>query len=393
MENFTYYAPTKVVFGRDTVAQTGQLARAFGANKVLVLYGGGSAVKSGLLQRVCDVLTAVGLPYALLGGIQPNPRLSKVYEGIDLGRREGVDFLLAVGGGSVIDTAKAVGYGMANDFDVWELYAKRAQAAACLPIGAVVTIAAAGSEMSNSSVITRDDGLLKRGYSSNLGRPRFAVMDPALTFTLPPYQTASGCVDILMHTMERYFHPGPGAALTDVMAEALMGTVLEKSRILMDTPTDYDARAEVMWAGSLSHNDLFECGTGTHGDWACHQMEHELSGMFDVAHGAGLAAIWGSWARYVLPAAPERFDRFARRVMGVGDCGDPLENGRRGIAAFEAFLSAIRMPVNLRQLGLTPSPTQLDALADSCSYHGGRTIGAIQKLDRADIRRIYQNAL
>ena len=393
MENFTYYAPTKVVFGRDTVEQTGQLAREAGAKKVLVLYGGGSAVKSGLLDRVCRSLAASGLPYALLGGVRPNPRLSKVYEAIDLGRREGADFLLAVGGGSVIDTAKAAGYGLANDFDVWELYAKRAQAAACLPIGAVVTIAAAGSEMSNSSVITRDEGGLKRGYSSNLGRPRFAVMDPALTFTLPPYQTASGCVDILMHTMERYFHPGPGSDLTDALAEALMTTVLEKTPVALRSPTDYDARAEILWAGSLSHNDLTECGAGTHGDWACHQLEHELGGMFDVAHGAGLAAVWGSWARYVIRSCPQRFARFAQKVMGVPAEGDPLAEGLAGIRAFESFLTAIHMPTNLRQLGLSPSPEQLDALADSCSYHGGRTIGAIQRLDRGDIRRIYQDAL
>ena len=393
MENFVYYTPTKVVFGRDTVSQTGALCRSFGAGKVLVHYGGKSAAASGLLDRVCTSLAEAGIPYVLLGGVRPNPRLSKVYEGIELARREGVDFLLAVGGGSVIDSAKAIGYGLANDFDVWDLYEKKAEAAGCLPVGAVLTIAAAGSEMSDSSVITRDEDLSKRGYSSDWCRCKFAVMDPTLTFTLPAYQTASGCVDILMHTMERYFHAdGYGVELTDAMAEALMRTVIEKARVLVERPEDYDARAEVMWAASLSHNDLTHCGNGTRGDWACHQMEHELGGMFDVAHGAGLAAIWSSWARYVVAGCAGRFDRFAREVMGVTDTGIPLKNARQGIDAFENFLEEIHMPVNLRQLGLELSETQIDTLADNCSHQNTRTIGTARVLNREDMRAIYWNA-
>ena len=262
MNNFTYYTPTKVVFGRGSEGQTGALVRERGCKKVLLHYGGGSAVRSGLLDRVKDSLREAGLEWTELGGALPNPRLSLVREGVDLCRREGVDFLLAVGGGSVIDSAKAMAYGAAEEGDVWDLYCGKRQARAALPVGAVLTIAAAGSEMSDSSVITNEDGWIKRGYSSDLCRPVFAVMNPELTMTLPVYQTACGCTDILMHTMERYFHPEAGMALTDSLAEALMRTVMESARVLTKEPENYEARAEVMWAGSLSHNGLTGCGAG-----------------------------------------------------------------------------------------------------------------------------------
>ena len=308
MFNFTYYTPTKVVFGRDAEAQTGTLVRAQGCNKVLIHYGGGSVIRSGLLDRVKASLDQAGVTYTQLGGVVPNPRLSLVYQGIELCKKEGVDFILAVGGGSVIDSSKAIAYGLAEDADVWELYDRARQARACLPVGVVLTIAAAGSEMSNSSVITKDEGGIKRGYSSNLCRPRFAIMNPELTATLPPYQTASGCTDILMHTMERYFTPDGNMEITDSIAEGLLRTVMKNALILRDDPKNCDARAEVMWASSLSHNGL----TGSsQGDWATHGLEHELGGMFDVTHGAGLAAVWGSWARYVYQDCLHRFVRFA----------------------------------------------------------------------------------
>ena len=394
MKDFTFYSPTQVVFGRESVGQTGALTAAFGGRKALVHYGGGSAVRSGLIDRVCRSLEERGVAYVTLGGVKPNPRLSLVREGIRLGRREKVDFLLAVGGGSVIDSAKAIAYGLCMEGDVWDLYSKKAQAAACLPVGAVVTIAAAGSETSSSSVITNDDTGEKRGYNSDLCRCRFAVMDPSLTFTLPPYQTASGCTDIMMHMLERYFHPGGVLAQgTDGMTEALLRTMLVCSRQVMERPEDYDLRAEIMWAGSLAHNNLLQCGNGGRGDWACHQLQHELGGMFDVAHGAGLAAIWAAWARYVVEADPARFAAFARNVMGVEEPED-MAAALGGIDAFEAELRALGMPVTLTELlGRRPSEEEIRALAHGCSYGGTRTIGGLRPLDEGDMAEIYRRAL
>ena len=392
MLDFTYYTPTKVVFGKHAEEQVGRLTAEQGAKKALVHFGGQSAQKSGLLDRVVESLHAAGVETVLLGGVKPNPRLSLVYEGIDLCRKEGVDFLLAVGGGSVIDSAKAIGYGLANEGDVWDFYEKKRQPSACLPVGVVLTIAAAGSEMSDSSVITKEEGGLKRSVKSDLSRPRFAVMNPELTYTLPPYQTASGCTDILMHTMERYFTPrqGQGAEFTDGLAESLLRTVMASARVLRDDPLNYDARAHVMWAGSLSHNGLTGCGTL--GDWATHQLEHELGGMFDVAHGAGLAAMWGSWARYVYREDPARFARFARNVMGLCDVGSQEQTALAGIEAFEGFLRDIRMPVNLPQLGLEVTDAQIEELAYKCTFMGKRTIGSFKVLGEEDIKAIYRRA-
>ena len=394
MKNFTFYSPTQVVFGRDGADRAGELTAAFGGRKVLVHYGGGSAVRSGLLQRVCRSLEDSGVTCVTLGGVKPNPRLSLIREGIALGRREGVDFLLAVGGGSVIDSAKAIAYGLCMEGDVWDLYAKKAQAASCLPLGAVLTIAAAGSETSNSSVITNDETGEKRGYSSDLCRCRFAVMDPALTFTLPPYQTASGCTDIMMHMLERYFHPGGVLSMSsDGMTESLLRTMLVCSRRVLEQPEDYDARAEVMWMGSLAHNDLLQCGNGTRGDWACHQLEHELGGVYDVAHGAGLAAVWPAWARYVVDADPARFAAFGRNVMGVAETEDRAA-ALAGIAAFEAYLRSLGMPVTLTELlGRRLDGEEIAALAHGCSFRGTRTIGAVRPLAEADMAEIYRRAL
>ena len=391
MENFQYYTPTKIIFGRGAEEQTGQLAAEQRCKKVLVHYGGGSVVRSGLLERIYRSLDAVGISYVSLGGVVPNPRLSLVYEGIRLARKEQVDFILAVGGGSVIDSAKAIGYGVANEGDVWDFYEKRRTAKACLPIGVVLTIAAAGSEMSDSSVITKEEGWLKRGYSSNYARARFAVMNPELTMTLPKYQTASGCVDIMMHTMERYFNRSENMEMTDGISEHLLRTVMKNAKILMNEPDNYQARAEVMWAGSLSHNGLTGCGTGG-GDWASHQLEHELGGMFDVAHGAGLAAVWGSWARYVMDAAPERFAKFAVNVMGVEPEAEKLKTAQKGIEAMEDFYRALDMPVCIGDMGIELTEEQMRELAEKCSHFGKRTIGCIKKLDQEDMYQIYKEA-
>lgn len=391
MENFSYYTPTRVVFGRAAEEQTGELVKAQGCSKVLLHYGGGSAERSGLLGRIRQSLDQAGVSYVSLGGVVPNPRLSLVYEGIDLCRREGVDFLLAVGGGSVIDSAKAIGYGVADGGEVWEIYEKKRRAKGCLPIGTVLTISAAGSEMSNSSVITNEDGWLKRGYNDDISRPKFAVMNPELTMTLPKYQTASGCVDIMMHTMERYFNQSGNMELTDGISEHLIRTVMKNARILMDDPDNYEARAEVMWAGSLSHNGLTGCGTDG-GDWASHQLEHELGGMFDVAHGAGLAAVWGSWARYVMDARPERFAQFAVNVMGAEPGADDTETALRGIQAMESFYRAVGMPVCVKDMGIEMTEAQMRELAEKCSHFGKRTIGCVKKLDQEDMYQIYRNA-
>ena len=391
MLNFEYYTPTKVVFGKDTEKQAGELVKAFGGTKVLVHFGGQSAKKSGLLDRICNSLEEAGLSYVTLGGVVPNPHLSKVYEGIELCKKEGVDFILAVGGGSVIDSGKAIGYGVANEGDVWDFYAKKRTAKACLPIGAVLTIAAAGSEMSNSSVITNEDGWLKRGYNDDVCRCKFAVMNPELTYTLPAYQTASGCVDILMHTMERYFTKAENTMLTDSVAEGLMRTVIYNAKVLAEDPENYDARAQVMWAGSLSHNGLTGCGT--EGDWASHQLEHELGGMFDVAHGAGLAAVWGSWARYVYKEKPARFAQFAANVFNIPWNSSNLEQmALYGIQAMEAFYRSIHMPTSLAELGVNPTEEQIQELAKKCSFMGKRTVGTFKVLQIPDMEAIYKMA-
>lgn len=390
MFDFTYYTPTRVVFGRGASAQTGALTAAAGARKVLIHYGGGSVVRSGLLDRVKASLKGEGIAYVELGGVVPNPRLSLVRQGIELCRREGVDFLLAVGGGSVIDSAKAIGYGLTNEGDVWDFYDHTRRAAACMPVGAVLTIAAAGSEMSSSSVITKDEGGVKRGYNNDICRPKFAVMNPELTVTLPPWQTASGCTDILMHTMERYFTPEGNMEITDSIAEGLLRTVMRNAKILRDDPKNCEARAEVMWAGSLSHNGL----TGNQpGDWATHGLEHEMGGMFDVTHGAGLAAVWGSWARYVYRDCLPRFVRFAQRVLDVPAEGSQEETALRGIEAMEEFYRSIRMPTNLRELGVRPTQEQLETLARMCSAAAGGAKGSAKRLREADMLEIYRMAL
>ena len=392
MFGFDYYTPTKVVFGKGTERQAGALVKEFGGTKVLIHYGGQSAVRSGLLDRVKKSLDNAGLPHIELGGVVPNPHLTKVLEGVELCRKAGVDFILAVGGGSVIDSSKAIAYALAEpDKDVWELYAHTRQAKACLPVAAVLTIAAAGSEMSNSSVITNTATGEKRGYNSNLSRPRFSIMNPELTMTLPDYQTQSGCTDIMMHTMERYFTQGGNMEITDAIAEGLLRTVMKYAEILHKEPDNYEARAEVMWAGSLAHNGLTGCGCDG-GDFATHGLEHELGGMFDVTHGAGLAAVWGSWARYVYKECLPRFVKYALNVMQVQPGETDEETALRGIEAMEAFYRRIGMPTNLRELGVELTEEQILHMAASCSKGAGGKKGSAKVLREADMAEIYRMA-
>ena len=391
MYNFKYFTPTKVLFGKETENQVGTLVKEQNCKKVLIHYGMGSVVKSGLLDKVKRALDAENIPWVELGGAVPNPRLSLVYEGIELARKEEVDFILAVGGGSAIDSAKAIGYGVANEGDVWDFYDRKRQATDCVPIGVVLTMAATGSEMSHSSVITKEEGWIKRGYSSDLGRPKFAIMNPELTMTLPDYQTACGCTDILMHTMERYFVSGDTMEITDTMAEALMRTVIKNSLILEKEPDNYDARAEIMWAGSLSHNGLTGCGASGV-DFATHGLEHELGGLYDVAHGAGLAALWGSWARYVYKECLQRFYRFAIEVMGVKEEGSKEEVALKGIEAVEDFFRKINMPTSMTELGIKPTEEELKLMAHKCSVASGGKKGSAKVLVEEDMLAIYKMA-
>ena len=392
MKDFNFYAPTEIVFGRESEQQVAQLISKYGGKKVLVHFGGKSAKKSGLLDKLLGFLDAAGIGYVCLGGVVPNPRLSLVKQGIALCREQNVDFILAVGGGSVIDSAKAIGYGVGYEGEPWDFWMGKAVPASCLPIGAVLTIPAAGSEMSNSCVITNDDNNDKRGINSNLCRCKFCIMNPERTFTLPPYQTAAGATDIMMHTMERYFTVHEDMTLTDAMAEALLRTVKDSAAVVMQHPEDYRNRAQIMWAGSLSHNDLMECGTAK--DFATHKLEHELSAMFDVTHGAGLAAIWGSWARYVLPGHEARFARFAVNVMGVtNDFSDVKQTAIRGIEATEQFFRSLGMPTSIRELlGRDITDEEIAEMARRASHDGNLTLGNIRVLKTDDMVAIYKMA-
>ncbi|WP_087064410.1 iron-containing alcohol dehydrogenase [Intestinibacillus massiliensis] len=389
---FEYYSPTKVVFGKGVEEKTGRYIQAHGGKKVLIVYGGKSAQRSGILDRVKASLEAEGIQHTELGGVVPNPRLDKVYDGIRIGQAEHIDFLLAIGGGSAIDTAKAIAYGLAEpEHDVWELYEHTRTAQKCLPVASVLTIAAAGSETSKGSVITNEKTGQKRAYDDNLARPKFAIMNPKYTETLPDYQTQSGCVDIMMHTMERYFTNGGNMELTDAIAEGLLRTVMHNAKILHRDPGNYDARAEIMWAGSLAHNDLTGCGNDG-GDFMSHKLEHELGGMFDVTHGAGLAAIWPSWARYVYQECMPRFVRFAIQVMQVTPGATDAETALQGISAMEDFYHSIGMPINLKELGIQPTDEQIAELAEGCIAACGSKTGSAKALSLSDMIAIYQNA-
>ena len=394
MQAFEFYSPTKIIFGPGTEQQVGTQAAAWGASKVLVVYGGQSAVKSGLLDRVLASLQQCGLAYETLGGVHPNPRLSLVREGLNKALDFGADFLLAVGGGSVIDTAKAIADGAANpELDIWDdIWLRKVPLEKALPVGVILTIPAAGSESSESSVLTKDDTLEKRGFSSSFQRPRFAIMNPELTFTLPSYQVSCGIVDIMMHTMDRYFNPITTNELTDEIALGLLRTVVRNGRRALEQPGDYQAMSELMWAGSLSHNGL--TGLGGPLDFATHQLGHELSARFDAAHGATLAAMWGSWARYCMDTNPARFARFGQQVWGLEAAGKTeQEQALAAIEATEDYFRSIGMPTCISELlGAAQSAEVLEMLTVGCTFHGQRTIGSFRVLGHEDILAIYNLA-
>ena len=420
MINFDFFTPTKILFGAGRESEVGKQVAAFGGHKVMIIYGkkGGHIETSGLLDRVHKSLSDAGLSYVDLNGVVPNPRLSLVKEGIRIGRAEGVDFLLPIGGGSVIDTAKGIGYGIANDFEMEDLLYGRVKTDKNLSIGVVLTIAAAGSEMSSSMVLTIEDGMMKRSYGHDCARPKFAIMNPELTYSLPAYQTASGAADIMMHTMERYFTPtDTDTSLTDRIAEGLMVSVRDAAQIAVKEPENYEARATLMWAGSLSHNGL--TGAGRISDFATHKIEHELGGMFDVAHGAGLAADWGSWARYVYKTNPGRFAQFGKKVFGINISSstnitpnsdapeqpikpspiitDPELTSTdtaalAAITAWETWCHSISMPTTLTELGIHPTDTQIEEMAEKCVFGRNGHVGFFQPLTKEDIAAILKMA-
>ncbi len=399
MKSFTYYAPTRIVFGKGAQQKTAENVRLAGGSRVLIVYGGGSVKKSGLLDEIHANLDGAGIPYAEIGGVVPNPRLSLVRRGIALAKEFGADFFLAVGGGSVIDSTKAIAHGTANpDRDVWDFWMGKAAVEKSLPVGAVLTISAAGSETSNSAVITNDEvePPLKRGLNTPYNRPAFAIMNPELTYTLPRYQIAAGVTDIMMHTLERYFAGAEGNGLSDEFAEGLLRNMVQYGPAALENSRDYDAMSEIMWSGSVSHCGLTGLGgadeRGKEGDWATHQLGHELSAMFDVTHGASLASVWGAWARYVCAVNPERFARLGSRVFGLpGGAGE--QAAQDAIDKTVAFFSSLGMPAGLGQLvGRALTDQELNRLADACSFGRTRTIGGFKQLDRDDMYRIYKNA-
>lgn len=389
MNDFIFHSPTLFSFGKDRENDTGALARRFGATKVLVHFGGGSVVRSGLLDRVTASLSAAGIAYVTLGGVMPNPRSDKVEEGVALARREGVDFVLAVGGGSVIDSSKAIALGAANGGAWREYFVGKdripPRVTAALPVGVVLTIAAAGSEGSGNSVITLLPGDLKRAAKSDLLRPRFAILNPALTLTLPPYQTACGLTDMFAHVCERYFSRTPDCGLTDRLCEAVMKTIVAEGSKVMANPNDLQARSNVMWAGTLAHNDI--CGVGRAQDWSSHGIEHELSALYDCAHGAGLAVVMPAWMTYVRAADLSRFVRFATEVWGVADTGDDDATALAGIAAFRAWLKSIGMPLDFAELGARRE--DIPQLVKTLGLNGN-LLGSFRPLDESDVTAIFE---
>lgn len=390
MNSFEYYSPTKVIFGKDGEIQAGSEIKLWGGSRVLILSGGKSARESGLLDRVEASVRAAGLYSVHMDGVRPNPRLSFVNDAIVNVRREKLDFILAVGGGSVIDTAKAIAVGADYDGDVWDFYAKKAVPQKALPTANILTIAAAGSETSATSVITKEECKLKASCKNNVMRPRFAILNPELTCTLPAYQTASGVVDIIMHTMERYFSQTISET-TEAIAEAIMKTVILYGKKAVEEPRNYEARSEMMWLGSVSHNDL--TGLGKVPDWTTHMMDEQLSGLYDVTHGAGLSALWGSWARAVYPAGIWRFVRFAANVWGIRNLDDDRKTALAGIQKTEEFFSSLGMPTNIEDLmGRVLSDDEIEVMADNLTKTGANKAGKFKPLAKNEIIEIYKAA-
>lgn len=391
MKNFTLYTPTRIVFGKEVEKETGRLAKEQGASKVLIVYGGGSIIKSGLLKSVQKSLQKEGIAYTELAGVKPNPRMSLAREGVEKAISFGADLILAVGGGSSIDTAKAIAIGAANEgIDLREFWSGKEAITKVLPVGAVLTIAAAGSEMSDSAVLTNEETGKKGGVNTDLVRPRFAVMNPELTYTLPKYQLTCGIVDIFMHTIERYFTLEDGNELTDEIAEGLLRTLIRNGLKAVEQPKDYDALSEIMWCGSLSHNNL--TGLGRPKDFACHKLGHEIGGMFDEAHGATLSAVWGSWARYVYQLDIERFANYGKKVWNI-ELDKAEEAAIAAIEKTEEFFRALDMPVSIGELSIGVQPDEvLKKMAESATKGGTVKLGCFKRLDMQDMYEIYKIA-
>lgn len=391
MKNFDHVIPTRIIFGKNTEAQVGSLVKEYGFHKVLLHYGGGSVKKSGLLDRVKASLEEAGIAFVELGGAQANPVLSLVRRGIALCLEEKVDLILAVGGGSAIDSAKAMGDGAGNpDVDVWKFFTREADPKDHIPVAVILTLAASGSEMSQSAVLTNEDGGFKRGFNSWTHQPLFSICNPELTYTVNKFQTGCGTVDIMMHTLERYFGWSRDSLVTDRLAEGLLRAVIEAGRIVYKNPQDYEARAALMWAGSLSHNGL--TGLGREFLMQVHQLEHELSGMYpEIAHGAGLSALFPSWARYVCPSWPERFAQYAVQVWQIEpDADDPMKTALAGIDATEAYFKSLEMPVSLKAFSVDPA--RFEEMAEKCTNFGRRTLPGIRELTKKEMMDIYQMA-
>ena len=389
MNNFNFYSPTLFVFGKERENEAGKLVKRFGGTKVLIHFGGGSVIKSGLLDRVKQSLTAEDISFVELGGVMPNPRSGLVYTGIEICKREKIDFVLAVGGGSVIDSSKAIALGALYDGDFWDFYQGKAMTKA-LPVATILTISAAGSEGSGNSVITHENGMLKRGCGGDALRPVFSVLNPELTCTLPAYQTACGATDMMAHVMERYFTNTQEVEITDRLCESILLTIIKEAPKALANPADYDARANLMWAGMVAHNDV--CGVGREQDWSTHALEHELSALYDVAHGAGLAVMFPAWMKYVMNHDVMRFAQMAVRVWGCEmDFQQPEKTALQGICKLEQFLSSMEMPVRFSGLGAKAEdiPTLVKTLFSS----GAATLGNFVKLNADDARKIYELAV
>lgn len=388
MNNFNFYSPTSFVFGKNRESETGKYVKRFGGTNVLIHFGGGSAVKSGLLDRIKASLAEENITFTELGGVMPNPRSGLVYEGIEICKRENIDFVLAVGGGSAIDSSKAIALGALYDGDFWDFYqGKRIEKA--LPVATILTISAAGSEGSGNTVITHENGMLKRGCGGDALRPSFSILNPELTCTLPAYQTACGATDMMAHVLERYFTNTTDVEITDRLCEAVLLTVIKEAPKALANPNDYEARANIMWAGMVAHNDI--CGVGREQDWATHQIEHELSGLYDVAHGAGLAVMFPAWMKYVMKHDIMRFAQFAVRVWGCEmNFQQPEDTAKQGISKFEQFLTSIGMPIRFSELGAKAEdiPTLVQTLG-----LGERTLGSFVKLTKEDVKKIYELAI
>lgn len=386
MENFNFYSPTEFVFGKDTEKEVGSLVKKYGAKKVFLHYGGGSIKKTGLYERVTKTLKDAGVDYVELGGVKPNPVDSKVYEGIDLCKKENCDFMLAVGGGSVIDSAKAIAAGVKYDGDFWDFYDRKAVIEDALPVGTILTIPAAGSEGSSATVITKEDEGLKRGSGSNLLRPKFSIINPELTYTLPMWQTAAGIVDMMAHIFERYLSKTEDVILTDRLMESTLISIMEAARKILIQSDDYEARATICWAGTIAHNGIL--GVGREEDWTTHGLEHELSALYDMTHGAGLAVMFPAYMTYTLEEDLERYYRLATKVFGVPENHfDKRVAALEGIKRLKAFFKEIGMPITLEEAGAKKE--DIPKLLKTLKINNGEKFGNFKSLTLEDAENIY----